>query len=275
MNSSLGGIYMSKIISKQNFIEKLRFYLSFRFSDDENASILNDYEEWFENETSQGKSEEEICATLDEPKKIVRNLLSESCNDATPISLLFNNTMIQVFLLMIMHLFIGILLLKICNENSLNYLYFAMGINFLYFIIGSIMIKKSCCPMSHNYGSDLSMFSFVVLVILFEALLLPRLAYSDSGKICVLLASAFSLVFFSINLYFVIKKFIYNKEYMFLSIFHISGIITLLFFLINQLHMLYNDMSELINLVCGSLCMYVEIVVLCLIFYKIKISAKE
>lgn len=265
---------MSKIISKQNFIEKLRFYLSFRFSDDENASILNDYEEWFENETSQGKSEEEICAALDEPKKIVRKLLIESYN-STPISMFFNNAMIQVLLLMTMHLFIGILLLKICNENSLNYLYFAMGINFLYFIIGSIIIKKTGCPKSHNYGSDLSIFSFVVLVILFEALLLPRLAYSDSGKICVLLASAFSLVFFLINFYFVIKKFIYNKEYMFLSIFHISGIITLLFFLINQLHMLYKDMSELINLVCGSLCMYVEIVLLCLIFYKIKISAKE
>lgn len=266
---------MAKMISKQDFIEKLRFYLSFRFSDDENASILNDYEEWFENETSQGKSEEEICAALEEPKKIVRNLLTESCNNSTPISMFFHNTMIQVLLLMILHLLIGISLLKFCNENSLNYLYFAMGINFLYFIIGSIIIKKSCCPMSHNYGSDLSIFGFVVLVILFEVLLLPRLANSDSGKICVLLASAFSLVFFLINFYFVIKKFIYSKEYMFLSIFHISGVITLLFFLINQSHMLYNDLSGCINLIFGSICMYVELVVLCLIFYKIKISAKE
>lgn len=266
---------MAKIISKQDFFEKLRFYLSFHFNDDENASILNDYGEWIENETLQGKSEEEICATLDEPKKIVKNLLAESCNNPSPISMLFNNAMIQVLLLIIAHLFTGILLLNICNENLLNYLYFAIGINFLYFLIGSIIIKKSGCPKLNNFGSDLSICGLAVLIILFEVFLLPKLTYSNIGKICVILASVFSVIFFVINLYFVIKKFIYNKQYMFLRIFHISGIITLLFFLINQLHMLYTDVSEYMNLIYGSICIYMELVVLFLFFYKIRIDTKE
>lgn len=166
-------------------------------------------------------------------------------------------------------------MLKICNENSLNYLYFAMGINIFYFMIGSMIVKKSCCPKLYNYGSNLSISVLAVLIILFEILFLPGLSYSNSGKICVLFASAVTLILFVINLYFAIKKFIYNKEYMFISIFHISGIITLLFFLINQLHMLYNDMSECMNLIYGSIGIYVELVVLCLIFYKIRIYAKE
>lgn len=51
---------MAKVTSRADYIDKLKFYLSFYFSEDENTNILNDYEEWFENEILCGKSEEEV-----------------------------------------------------------------------------------------------------------------------------------------------------------------------------------------------------------------------
>lgn len=262
-----------KSVSKENFMSELKFYLSFHFNEDENTSIIKDYDEWFENESSQGKNEEEICAALEEPRKIVKNLLSESRSDSNRISILLHNTVIQVFSLIIIQFLIGLLLLKICNQNSLNFVYFALGINFLYFAIGSFIIKKS--NRKTNYKKSVRSISYLAVLILLFELNLPNLNYTGSGKVCVLLLGIFSIILFAVNLYFAMQNIIHDKPHAFLSTFHISGIITLIFFVINQLHMLYNDMSSYHYMIYESICIYFEIIILYMIFYKRKISAKE
>ncbi len=268
-----GGIYMAKCVSRENFIEKLSFYLSFHFNEDENTSITKDYDDWFENEASQGKNEAEICAALEEPQKIVKNLLSESGSNSNQISILLHNTVIQVFLLIIMQFLISLSLLRFCNQNSINFVDFALSINFLYFVAGSVIIKKSNQKTKYN-KSIRSIFYLAVLILLFE-LMLPRISNTGSGKVCVLVLGTFSLILFLMNLYFAMRNIIHDKQLTFLSTFHISGIITLIFFVINQLHMLYNGMSEYHYLIYESVCIYFEIIILHVVICKRKINAEE
>ena len=62
---------------KNDFISKLAFYLSFHYSDEEQKSIINDYDDWFKNEMGMGKEYAQVCEELGTPRKIVNNLLSE------------------------------------------------------------------------------------------------------------------------------------------------------------------------------------------------------
>lgn len=260
---------MFKITSKADFIEKLSFHLSFYFNDAECSNLISDYEEWFENETLEGKSEAEICAALDAPKKIVKKLLSES--NTKPYQTFFHNSMLKVLLLMIMHLIAGLYFLKICNTNPIKFFPFIICINFIYFFIGTLLIKN-CRPESFHsqeyFKSNLVIFGLFLLMILSEAYILPKMTSPNSGMICANVISIISLTLFFLNIYITVKKFAKDKLYGFLTIFHISGITTVLFYLMNQLHMLYDNQSFFKHLVLGSACIYAEIIILCAILYS-------
>lgn len=266
---------MANIKSKNAFIEKLSFYLSLHFTDEEAADVLNDYEEWFENETSQNKSEQEICRALTPPKKIVQNLLEESGGGPIQISVLFQNTTIQVLLLIILHLLMNLFWLRLCGGNSTSYLYFALGINLLYFLSGYVIIKKSRTHKPRSCKNNLPVSGMAVLIILLEIFLLPNLSAPNSGKICVVILSMTLFFLFSANIYYAIRKSISDKQSAFLTTLHICGLITLLLFLICQFHALWSDASEYLNLIYGSLGIYAETVILCALFYNGKMHSKE
>lgn len=64
-------------MTKKQYLAKLRKYLSFRLSNREIDDILSDMEECFEAGAAEGKSEEDICVSLGEPKTAAASLLSE------------------------------------------------------------------------------------------------------------------------------------------------------------------------------------------------------
>lgn len=263
---------MNKIISKKVFIEKLKFYLLFYFDDNESISILHDYEEWFTNESLQGKTEEEICFSLGSPKKVINKLLVESEKSRLRINILLQNTVIQTFLLLIIHFLFSTFLLKTCNRSSSNYLYFALGIVFVYFIIEIILIKRGYpCKFHFNQNSfykiNLFVFGFAIVILLFQVYFFPNIKFANSGKICFFVLSILILCLFLLNIYFVVKKLFQTKQLAFLTTLHILGVTTLLFYTMNQLNMLYNDMSQCSILIYGSGGIYLETVILCYIFY--------
>ena len=248
---------MLKRTEKERFIERLRFYLSFHFSDAENASIVKDYEEWFENETLQGKSEKEVCDALGKPQKIVRNLLDESGSDSKRATIIFHNKMLQYLLFMMTYMFAGILLLDICNRNSLNFLYVAFGMNFLYFLVGSMLTGTSVLSTARqHYKGNVFILGMALLIIGFEMFLLRGNVLLYSGKVYATGAGILTVLLFGISLYIAVSKMLQDKVCTFITIFHISGVIMLLFFLINQLHMLYGDISEYTGFIYGSVCIY-------------------
>ncbi len=254
-------------LSKNSFIEKLSFYLSFHFNHDESTGILNDYEEWFNNESSLGKSEEEICAALEKPQIIVRNLLTESPSTSSKLYILFHNTMIQAVLLIVVHYFASFLLAEICSVSSLNYLFLAFGINFIYYLIGSLI--KTGTYRVDNRKLNFSLSAFMLVLVLFEILILPHFN-SEGGRICVAVLTLASLLLLLINVFVSCRNVLHNGEFTFMTMLHFSGIITILFFVINQLHALYDSMTEYSFLIYGSISLYAEIAVLSLIYYMIK-----
>lgn len=264
---------MLKRTEKECFMKRLRFYLSFHFSDAESASILKDYEEWFENEILRGKSEKEVCDALKKPQKIVKNLLDESGSDSKRVTIIFHNKMLQLLLFMMIYMLAGILLLGICNRNSLNFLYVAFGMNFLYFLIGSVLTGNSVLSSGRQrYKGNVFILGMAVLIIGFEMLFLRGNVLLLSGKVYVIGAGILSVLFFGISLYIAVSKMLQDRFYTFITTFQISGVIMLLFFLINQLHMLYGDVSEYTGFIYGSICIYVETMVLCALFYGIHVK---
>ena len=64
-------------MTKKQYLAKLRKYLRFRLSNSEIDDILADMEECFEAGAAEGKSEEDICLSLGEPRSAAASLLSE------------------------------------------------------------------------------------------------------------------------------------------------------------------------------------------------------
>lgn len=64
-------------MTKEKYLAKLRQQLLFRLSNSEIDEIVSDMEECFEAGAAEGKSEEEICLSLGEPKSAAASLLNE------------------------------------------------------------------------------------------------------------------------------------------------------------------------------------------------------
>lgn len=272
---------MKRIVSKKKFMEKLKFYLTFDFDDEECANILGDYEEWFYNEGLRGKNEEEICAALKPPKTIVRNMRMETnYSFLHRMHTLFQNRTLQALGGLTVFFCFSIALLKTCNERSWSYLYAALGMMFFYFIVGMILTKKDMpyrkeAGNSNLYGSNLFALCAFIVMIAVEMFLLPKMDHADTGKRCFMAASLLILGLLGINVYLVVKKMIVSGELVFLTTLHISGMISLLFFAMNQSHFMYDDVMEYSRLVYGSIGIYIETILLCLIYFIKKVRVKE
>lgn len=267
---------MSKIISKKNFIEKLSFYLSFYFDDYECVSILQDYEEWFDNEALQGKDEMQICSGLENPMKIARNLAVESGNNIGQKILFLRNTMLQTLCLVVMHFLISILVLKYCNRNGFDFFYIAICINFLIFFMGMFIVKRTVQSKVWNPRSNLLITGAFLMIILSEVLLLHRFNYSHIGKVYMIVLAILICIFVCLNIHIIMKKYIINKRLGFTTIFHVSGVITILFFLINQIHMFYGDITTYsYQVIIRSIYLYIQTAILYVILYKSKTFEKE
>ena len=66
--------FLKKMVSRQMFLRQLKKKLRFKYNKDDIDSILNDYNEIFDVETAQGKTEKDVCMLLGDPAIIVQNL---------------------------------------------------------------------------------------------------------------------------------------------------------------------------------------------------------
>ena len=279
---------MKKDLSKQSFFNSLTLNLLFYFNNEECSSILNDYEDWFENEALHGKSEKEICTALEEPRTIVKKLLIESGSSSSRFFILSHNPMIQVILLIAGHLLAMLLLLNILTDDyhplSCTYRVVIIIItNILYFIAGMKLIKKSDDSMKpHNFiKRHLFLFFFIILFIplVYFLAYLPK-SPSFYGPACVNTFHIIALIGYIVNIYFSIHKVLQNKQFTqftFCTLFHISGIISVMVFLISQSlgGDTYGGMPEFfITGAYGTFLIYAEIFVLCLLSLK-KSTYKE
>lgn len=266
-------INMNKIISQKCFIQKLKFYLAFYFDDKEVNSISDDYHEWFAAEISHGKSEEQICLALGSPQKVVSDLLADSDKSPIRLQILLQNTVIQIFLSVIMYILINTLLLKAFDRSGVNYLYAGLGMPFIYFVAGMIIVPRSYLPESDISRKNFNRYNLflpclALVIILFEMLFFSEINAPKSGPLCFWAAAALTAGLLSANMLYVVRELFQDKLSAFLITCHSLGVSTLLLYLMNQLHLLYHDFSQHAYLIYGSICIYAETVILCFIMNR-------
>lgn len=232
---------MCKSISKDNFMKKLNLYLSFSICYDECKSILNDYEEWFEQEMNQGKNELQICQELDEPRKIARRYVSEVCSRKNV--LLFRSKIIQIFLLLVLHPIINFFALTSCNRYGIEYVYFAICSNFVFFFIGMYIVKNTVKIQKYTLRKILFLVGLLVLIVAFEITILNLFDYYRIGQVYTTLLFAVVFLIICFNVYVWINECTCNIRLGYVTIFYCSCVITSIFSCINQTHMFYNDVS--------------------------------
>lgn len=267
---------MAKAISKQQFLNKLLFRLSFHYNTDESSGILQDYEEWFEQEERNGKKVEEICLGLESPKAVVSNLLSESGSKDSKGAVLAHNPIIQLLALTLLRLLAEFIVWHLCANSSMNYLYFAMGMNLLYFVAGMVIAgKKGDSKTVFPWKGHLLLLCTSIISLCLALFVVPQLNAPTSGKISVILLNMLILILFLADVLLIYRKALQDKSNTFLLSMHLWGIISVLLSLTAQFHMLYNSISEYRTFALESGILYLETVILCSLFYMGHIHTKR
>ena len=136
-----------------------------------------------------------------------------------------------------------------------------------------IIIKKSYLSGSDINRKNFSryhlfLFCFAMAFILFEMLFLSKINNPRSGQLCFLAAIALIVILLSVNMQYVVRELFQDKLSVFSITFHSLGVVTLLMYFVNHIHLLYHDLSQNISLIGGSICMYAETIILCFIMNR-------
>lgn len=259
------GFNLKKGNSKNSFLRELNFLLTLHFDESERNSIIDDYEDFFKNEVLQGKSEIEICSSIEPPKKIVENLCKEKQH--SDYLVFFKNTYVKILLVSMFIFILDIVFLNLCKEYSISYLFFALLSQILYLGFGVWILDKSKSSKL-EYKEHFVIFGVTIVVFLFESFVIS-LKNIDN---VILYTSIFWLIIlgsYLCALYFILKI---NKgnEFYFSVALHLSGLVSICIYFINELGLLYNDKSEILKGRIECIIIYVVTVLFCMIFRKIK-----
>lgn len=258
---------MSKICTKQHFLDNLKFRLQFYFNNKEINDILTDYEEWFENESSAGKTEEEICAKLGSTQQIIGKILSsESMEDTNFLLSFFRHPAIQITLLSIGRFLLEFLILQICNHNAINFVYVSFILNIIYFFLGIHIVKSAEEKISFPFKIGFPLITFAAFIAL--ALVIPQITYSQSAVFHMLLFVIFETLLLVIHFSLCLFKFFKNRTNTFMPVFYTAGSLSAILFINNQMHMLYPDTSSNIKLLIGVIILNMELLFLNLLYKK-------
>lgn len=258
---------MSKICTKQQFLDNLKFRLHFYFDNKEVNDILTDYEEWFENESSTEKSEEEICAELGSTEKIIGNILSsERTEDTNFLLSFFRHPAIQITLLSIGRFLLEFLILQICNRNAGNFVYASFILNIIYFFIGISIVKSAEENKNYTFKIGFPLITLVAFTVL--ALVIPQITYSQSAVFHMLLFVILETLLLIIHFFLCLFKFFKNRTNTFMPVFYTAGSLSAILFINNQMHMLYPDVSSNSKVLIGVIILNIELIALNLLYKK-------
>lgn len=260
-----------EIVSKRGYLKLLKKKLRFKYSKDDIKGILNDYNEIFDIEIAQGKTEKEVCILLGDPGIIVQNLNQEiHPKDALNKNILSKRNMLQGIVLATICLIIAYIVSGNHGGNVLLELLVAFPVialllwillikaNFTY---SDAKTKKSFLPIkiSHAICFLTALFLFCFLnygVVNFvneqTGIFVVRVLYGGIALLC-------GLIIFNI---FGFKG---NKFASYSVICHAIGVITIIIYYINILHSL--DTLSLYSLqIKQSAFIYLEVIIIMSIF---------
>ena len=258
---------MSNHSPKERFLRRLRFWLAFSFGEEEQADIIGDYTEWFENEQLAGKSQEVICAALHTPRVVAEHLRQEAGRGFFQPGILLKQAALRALGLFFVGLGLGGAALRACNQSGRSCFYPLLWLVLLYFLMGPVLLPGQMVPgraggtrlfRGHLLAAGLS-----AGTILAQLLLLPRLTHPQSGAWCVLVLDTLLLGLVCMQVFILLRL---PAAGAFLLSLHLFGGMAVLAYTHNQLHLLYGSIWHLVEMLAyGSACLYLAALLPCLV----------
>lgn len=259
-----------EIHKKADFLNKMQFLLSFRYSREECRHILKDYEEWFQEESRNGKTDAEICSNMGRPEEIVKKLTAEAKSDASMFSVLIQNGLLQFMFLTGVRMFADLYAFYYCEKNGQNYFWFAVVLNAFYFAC-AMAAAKGKEPIRLLRWENFAIMIFAAAVFAGNLAVWHFAADIRTGPYTVfvltLLVSMIYVVTAIQGGWKVMKK---EQEIYMLAI-HATGLASMLLFSIRQYHIFTLDMEQLLRrYMYGSIGIYLEVFALVVLFWLYK-----
>ncbi len=244
-------------MEKSGFLKKIRFYLSFFFNGYDCENIVNDYEEWIENEIQNGKSQEDVIAKLSSPIYTV-SLIVNSISIKKSL-LYLQGSMTRIMFYIFLGSILNICVFRECSKYGKDSFVCALVINIIMFSIGYYLFEhkeKYVKRKKMNY-LVVNLLAIAVIIAMQIFLLLPI-----SGRV---LENILNVILVLITVYlilFIYKKRVASNKSYFLGVFNTVGMISIGLYTKSQFHVLYSSYYEIGNLLVKSVCLLLEITVL-------------
>lgn len=261
---------MNTLNKKNLFLSALMFRLSFIIPYPDVINIIDDYDDWIDNESSNYKKQAEIYQNLHIGKIISENKNMSHQNFFQYLLLLMNNPYLVLLFSSLVIYFAELILLDICKINGYNYVGISAITNFLFFIMVILNIKKEIqLSVNHNYTKRIPFIPFGVVLLLF--ICFPTITYlfnSNYSGIC----TEYFLILFSIIFLCIQISYIYtnsrNIKHISVQLIFVKGLISLIFYYISQLHAIYSESSDYYAFAICSFALILEMTIFCIYVYR-------
>lgn len=273
---------LKKPTVKKVFLKQLKRKLLFRYSKDDINSILNDYDEFFDIEIAQGKTEEDVCISLGDPKGIVANLYQETPPKETLGKSIFSKREVVQNITIFILAFIIIHVIYKLNHGA-NYMMGELLIS--YPIIVSLLwfLLKKASPVDELQKNKNSLvllkvfhtFCFLTVLSLFFFFhnLVIGFANQNTGPI-VVKTLYFFIILLSLIVLFSIRQFHKDQVAFYSIVCHALGALSIIIHYINMLYSLTSINTFLIEVRISWL-LYLETIIVIAIFILLNYKRKR
>ncbi len=266
---------LKAMVSRQMYLRQLKKKLRFQYSIDDINSILNDYNEIFDVEIAQGKTEKDVCMSLGDPAIIVQNLYKEMHSSDDSAKKIFSGRNIAQGIFIVM---IGVIIV-----NVIYSLVYSHGMSIMAELLISypvtvlllwLVLKKKCISSSVVINNNpvqikaahLICFFIVLSLFMFFNNIIVNLRNEQAGNFVVGFLFIFIALLCGMILFSTFKILRYQIAF-YSVICHAFGVLTIILYYISILHTL-TTVSMLSKKVLESGFIYLEtIIVLCIFLF--------
>lgn len=234
---------MKAMVSRQMYLRALKKKLRFRYNIDDIDSIMDDYNEIFDIETAQGKTEEDVCMSLGDPAIIAQNLYKEmhSRDDLVKKIFIKSNVLQGIFIIMICAITVKVIATLVYGQGKSIMSELLVSYPFTVLLLWLALKRRiSSAVINKNYlvqitAAHLICFSIVISLFLFFNYI--NLNIEQAGIIVerslfILIALLCGMILFSFF------KIVRNQIAYHSVIYHVLGVIAIILYYINVLHTL-------------------------------------
>ncbi len=264
----------TKAYGKADFLYRMQFLLSFQYSDSECKNILSDYEEWFQEESRNGKSEAEICANMGHPLEVVKKITAQTQSEAPKLSILIHHRFLQFMALIGIRIFADLSVFYYCERNGLQYFYAALFLNMIYFVCAMAAVKNKA-SFHLLCGKHLVIAASAAIALAGNLAVWNYAERVSAGPNAVFaLTILIGILYAAIVLqggWGVLK----NEAASYMLAMHAAGAASMLLYGIRQYHTFATDRKQFVLIsLTGSIGIYLEILVLVILFWLWKAHIK-